>query len=103
MEKKFIVLNSDGEHDYDITVIETEKGVEYSLYKSSGQHWRYQHQGELTLKMINTGNEIKFDRKIGKEMDYCDVLELHLLLSLERCLNPEFKYQIFENKTIVEV
>lgn len=103
MDKKFIVIGDNGEHDYNVTVIKTDKGKEYSIYNSDGEQWRTPAKGELILKMIDDGNGIKFDRKIGKKMDYHELLALHILLSVERKLDPQMKYQVIENVSLIEV
>jgi len=103
MDKKYIVLSEKGEHDYDITVVKTDKGKEYSIFNSKGTQWLSHAQGMLVLKMTDTGNGIKFDRKIGKNMAYHEVLALHILLCIERLIDPQYKYQVIENVTLIEV
>lgn len=103
MDKKYLVVGDDGKHDYDITVTKTDKGKEYSIFNSMGEQWLSHAQGELVLKMTDTGNGMKFDRKLGKSIQYHEVLCLHILLTVERCLDPQLKYQVIENKSLIEV
>jgi len=103
MDKKYIVLSEKGEHDYDITVVKTDKGKEYSIFNSKSTQWLSHAQGMLVLKMTDTGNGMKFSKKLPKKMEYHEVLALHILLSVERCLDPQIKYQIIENKSLIEV
>ena len=103
MDKKYIVLSEKGEHDYDITVVKTDKGKEYSIFNSKSTQWLSHAQGMLVLKMVDDGNGMKFSKKLPKKMEYHEVLALHILLSVERCLDPQIKYQIIENKSLIEV
>lgn len=98
-----MVVDADGKHDYDIYVEKTDKGKEYSIHNSNGSHWLSHARGELVLKMTDTGNGMKFSKKLPKKMEYHEVLALHILLSVERCLDPQIKYQIIENKSLIEV
>ena len=103
MDKKFIVISDDGQHDYNVIIVDTDKGKEYSIFYSEGSQWHTHVKGELILKMTNTGDGVVFDRKIGKNMDYHELLPLHILLTMERCIDPQGKYQIIEDKSIIEI
>lgn len=103
MDKKYIVISENGEHDYNVTVEKTAKGKEYSVFHSNGEQWRTPVKGDLILKMVDDGNGMKFSKKLPKKMEYHEVLALHILLSVERCLDPQIKYQIIENKSLIEV
>jgi hypothetical protein len=103
MDKKYLVIGVDGKHDYDITVVNTDKGKEYSIFNSMGTQWLSHAQGKLVLKMTDTGNGMVFDKKLGKKQDYHEVLCLHILLSVERVVDPQLKYQVIEHKTLIEV
>lgn len=103
MDKKFIALSEEGNHDYDITIVKTDKGKEYSIFNSNGSQWLSHAKGELILKMTDTGNGMVFEPKIGKEMNYHEVLCLHILLNVERLIDPQMKYKIIENQSVIEM
>ena len=103
MDKKYIVISENGEHDYNVTVEKTDKGNEYSVFHSNGVQWRTPVKGDLILKMVDDGNGMKFSKKLPKKMEYHEVLALHILLSVERKLDPQIKYQVIENISLIEV
>ena len=72
---KYLVMNTDGEHEYTIH-------VKYTLFRSENKCWTSTARGEKLLSITNTGNEIILDRKI-KVMDYAQLAELRLLLRFE--------------------
>jgi hypothetical protein len=106
MCKKYIVLNRDGLHDYNIEVEPIKGGRKISISNSEGEHWRSQAQGKLQLSMKNNGNGIKFDRKL-KGMDYHELLCLRILINFEHQTDKNemnrFNYKIVEDKTILKL
>jgi hypothetical protein len=80
--KKYLVLNQDGEYEYDIHVKTTKKGVRYTLFNSNSEIWNSGVKGEEILSMTNTGDGVIFDKKM-KALDYSQLAELRILLGFE--------------------
>lgn len=102
--KKYIALNQEGEHEFNITVEVIDKGTKYSIFASNNDIWTEQTKNELLLSMIDTGDDIKFDRRI-RTMDYEVVQYVRILLQLEVFLdtNLKDKYKLIEENVIIEL
>lgn len=101
MKKNFIVLDNEGEHDYDISVEEIDGITKTTLSRSSGYMWSKSVKGEEILSMSNDGNEITFSKKIDKTLNYEELLQLRLLLVFENKSDTELNqdnYRIIEDK-----
>jgi hypothetical protein len=96
---KYMVLNNNGEHEYDIIVKETKKGVRITLYSSNNKVWASDARNEKLLSALNTGNEMIFDRKF-KRLDYSELFALRLLLKFENKFDTELNQ---DNFTIIPV
>ena len=70
--KRYMVLDQDDLHDYDIEVAEGECGVLFSLFYSKGTQWNENIKGTLALSMFNDGNGVKFNKKL-KKLDYAEL------------------------------
>lgn len=84
-EEKYMVLDHEGNHEYDLVVTNHNDldGVRtISLYHSMGEQWTSHVRGDLVLSMIDTGNGVKFDRKL-KKLDYSQFLYLRIILNFE--------------------
>jgi hypothetical protein len=99
MSNKFIVM-LDGQHEYTITESTNKKGHRVlTLFYSEAEFWRVDLRGTELLKMVDTGNNVKFS-KLSKKMDYSQLAELRLLLSFSKSTdkNPierESTYEIY--------
>lgn len=107
MIKKYLVLNSNGKHEYDITTQVTDNGELISLSYSINEMWSLNTRGKLILSMCNDGNGIVLSKEFLRKIDYSELVELRILLSFENyidgnLLNKE-KYKIVENTTICEI
>jgi hypothetical protein len=81
-KKSYMVLDHNGTHEYDLTVVYNDEGKEISLYLSNGEQWNSVVRGELMMRMTDNGNGVKFDRKL-KKLDYSQFLYLRILLNFE--------------------
>jgi hypothetical protein len=81
-KKTYMVLDHNGTHEYDLTVVYNDEGKEISLYLSNGEQWNSIVRGELMMRMTDNGNGVKFDRKL-KKLDYSKFLYLRILLNFE--------------------
>jgi len=90
---KYAIL-SDGNHEYDITVIKTENSTSYEMRYSKGEQWTSHTRGEHILSATDDGNGIKFTDKFKKNMDYDKFVELKIFLDFiySQDKNP----QVFE-------
>jgi hypothetical protein len=107
MDKQtYMVLNHEGEHEYDIVKELTNEGEKITTYRSNSKIWYSHVRGEKIMSVTNNGNGIKFDKKI-KELDYGDLVVLRLLINFEHQtdaspINKE-KHRLIENKTLIEI
>jgi hypothetical protein len=105
-KQTYMVLNHEGEHEYDIVKELTDEGEKITTYRSNSKIWYSHVRGEKIMSITNNGNGIKFDKKI-KELDYGDLVVLRLLINFEHQtdanpVNGE-KYRLIENKTLIEI
>jgi hypothetical protein len=95
MKTKNYALIAEGKHEYDITVQENENCTSYEMRYSQASHWSQGTRGEFILAATDTGNEICFNEKISKKMNYDTFLEMKLfmefLMTYEGDIGPEFK------------
>lgn len=78
--KKFLVLNPEGEHEYTIVVKETFSGTQYSMKTSNNSMWSDHARNRVELSMLDTGNDIQFDRNL-------DILDYQIAYCLKILLN----------------
>ena len=104
--RKFMVLDSDGKHEYDIIVDETDKGSLFSIYLSNGSQWNEHAKGELSMTMLNTGDGVIFSPPLNN-LDYSQLNYVRLLtgLDVELSTNPlnKEKYSLIEVKEIIKL
>lgn len=102
---KYLVINTDGEHEYTIHVKTTNKGVKYTLFRSENKCWTSTARGKKLLSITNTGNEIILDREI-KVMDYEQLAELRLLLRFENKIDTKMnwdEYKILPEENVIKI
>jgi hypothetical protein len=86
--RKFKVYNTFDQkssqiHDFDVTIEDTDKGDKYTLYRSNGGDWVDDCKGEELFSLLDTGNGVIFPKNIySKEVHYCEMAELFVLLSV---------------------
>ena len=80
--------------EYTLISEEVKKGIRYTLSYSESEHWR--NPGEEVLSVIDTGNDFKFEKAIGKTLDYGQISELQLMLTLikltDSALSPDYEF-----------
>ena len=97
--KKYVVL-SDGEHEYDIIETYNKKGHRVlKLFYSQASFWNSNIRGTLSLKMVDTGNGVRFSKNV-KSMDYGELAEIRLLINFnkstsENSAERNAKYEIY--------
>ncbi len=74
---KYAVISNKGSHEYNIEFIETEHAKSYSLYYSDAEVWT--SPGEHILTITDDGNDIHFNPKLKKTVDYAKFTELIIL------------------------
>jgi len=74
------VILADGNHEYDITVYQTDEGTSYEMRFSNSPIWTSHTRGEHILSATDHGNGIKFTEKIKRSMDYDNFTELKVFM-----------------------
>ena len=98
-EKKYVVL-SDGQHEYDIMDSTNNKGHRViKLFYSEAEFWNASIRGKMVLKMVDTGNGVRFSKN-AKSFEYDELAEMHLLMNFAKSTsqNPaerNGKYEIY--------
>lgn len=90
---KYAIL-SDGNHEYDIIVIETENSKSYEMRYSNGEQWRDHTKGEHILSATDDGNRITFTEKFKKRLEYDKFIELKIFLDFIH--NQDKDPQVYE-------
>jgi hypothetical protein len=67
-------------HEYDIQVDDTDNGTVYSMFRSKADTWT--NPGEFIIRAKDDGDGFTFSRKLGKELDYSELIEIKILLNL---------------------
>jgi hypothetical protein len=90
--KTLLIINDEHQVDYRVTI----EDDTYTLYTSKSEHWNEPYKDTIRLKLTDDGNGVKLSKSM-KEMDYSELHELEVLLSVYRReqLNSE-KYNIVE-------
>lgn len=101
-KRTFIVFNPSGGHEYDITIESSEKGEIYSLFRSNSSDWSEKFRGDLILQMIDSGNNVRFDRQF-QTFEYDEIFEFQLLVNLKTTLENEDKFKVVEGKFLFEL
>ena len=80
--REFIILNSEGEHEYDLKVQERKDTFIYKLYRSDSEPWTEWCRGEFIVGIEDDGNGIKFFGDLTKDrhLDYAQSSELSLIV-----------------------
>lgn len=104
MKKEFILLSLDEKiHEYNVVLEENEKGEEvFSLYNSNAAHWT--NPNEFLLSITDTGNGVILPNlPKGKELAYCYVEHLRILLDMANSQNhhPSKFIVVERNESIV--
>ena len=89
--------------EYTLTSEEVKKGTRYVLSYSEAEHWSY--PGEEVLSVIDTGNDYKFEKAIGKTLQSDELAELQLLLTLIRLTDSNLSpmYEFINSNDVKEI
>jgi hypothetical protein len=89
--------------EYTLTSEEVKKGTRYVLSYSEAEHWTY--PGEEILSVIDTGNDFKFEKAIGKTLQSDELVELQLLLTLIRLIDSNLSpmYEFVNANDVKEI
>lgn len=75
---KYAIISTNGSHEFDIQVIETEHSKTYSMYRSQSDIWT--EPGEHIQTITDDGNGMQLNVKLKKKLDYASFAELSVLL-----------------------
>ena len=94
---KYAIITTSGSHDYDIEVIKTEQSTSYSMTYSKAEHWNL--PGDHILTITDDGDNMHFNPKLKKLIDYAQFFELSVLTdfikSFDKILMEEYNvYQL---------
>jgi hypothetical protein len=92
--ERFKIMSKD-HHEYDILVFKVDEETVYELRYSYMSLWS--EPGELILMAMDNGNDIKFDRKMKKIVDYGDFSERLILMNFIK----EYDKHLMSELTIV--
>jgi hypothetical protein len=98
-EKKYVVL-LDGQHEYDILDSTNNKGHRIlKLFYSLEEFWNVNIRGKMVLKMVDTGNGVRFSKN-AKSLDYGELAEIRLLMNFAKSTDENLaernaKYEIY--------
>jgi|NOAtaT_7_FD_contig_41_865726_length_1148_multi_3_in_0_out_0_2 hypothetical protein len=81
MKTENYAILADGNHEYDITVHQTDESTSYEMRYSNSPIWSSHTRGEHILSATDHGNGIKFTEKIKRSMDYDNFTELRVLMN----------------------
>lgn len=105
--QKYLVLNDKEEVEYMLLEAETPEGYpEFSLFRSNGAEWNDESKGTLVTSVINTGDQLKFDHRYGKNIGYDEFLELLIILKFIKHiddLSTNDSYKIVKVDNVVSI
>jgi hypothetical protein len=77
--ENFKIMSKTDNHEYDIQVTTVDEGRVYELRYSNSGIWL--EPGKLVLSALDNGNDIEFDRKMKKVVDYGVFAERLILMN----------------------
>ena len=77
--ENFKIMSKTDNHEYDIQVTTVDEGRIYDLRYSNSGIWA--EPGKLVLSALDNGNDIEFDRKMKKLVDYGVFAERLILMN----------------------
>lgn len=77
--ENFKIMSKTDNHEYDIQVTTVDEGRIYELRYSNSGIWT--EPGILCLSAFDNGNDIEFDRKMKKIVDYSEFAERLILMN----------------------
>jgi hypothetical protein len=104
--KTYMVINSDGEVEFDLIVIKDDKETCYSLFASNNSMWNSDYKGKRLLSMTNDGNGFSFDKKI-KDISFDECEHIRIIINFEQMNSTNeadrVKFKIVESSNVIEV
>lgn len=99
--KKYILLNEEGNNEYDIIEDELEGyKTNYSIHYSNNEMWSDHIKGKMIYSILNDNDDnIIFNESI-KLVNYCNADYLRILLNF---IIDSGKYKVIETKIIKEI
>jgi hypothetical protein len=93
---KYAIISSNGHHEFDIQVIETEHSKTYSMYRSHSDIWT--DPGEHIQTITDDGNGMQLNVKLKKKLDYGNFTELTILLDFIKNHDSQLmeSYEIYQ-------
>jgi hypothetical protein len=80
--KEYLVIDSEGIHEYTIRVKKIGDGNRYRLHASNGGEWSEPYKGQEILELLDDGNQVTMSSsEFGKTLEYDLVAALHILVS----------------------
>lgn len=101
--KNYTLINFEGVHEYDMIVDKLIDGTMYTLKRSKNGLWT--NPGETVMEVSDDGDNILFDKKIGKTMNYCDFAELYIMMAFIKNYDKEMiqGYSVYETSKAITI
>ena len=101
--KRYTLLNSEGEHEFNIVSETSDAENKIKLYASNSEIWLNNIRGNLILTLIDNGNGLRFDGTL--QWDYATPLQMKLLLNFYYDVFNEFdyRYKLIEESEFITI
>lgn len=92
-----------GKWEYTLTSEPDKKGIRYTLFYSEATHWN--NPGKELLSITDTGDNFKFDKAIGKSLEYDFFTEIQMTMQLIKMLdnNLTIEYEFIDTENIKSI
>jgi hypothetical protein len=99
--KHYTLINTEGVHEYDMIVDKLRDGTMYTLKRSKNELWS--NPGEVIMEVSDDGDNIRFDKKISRTMNYCDFAELYIMMAFIKNYDTEMiqGYSVYETSKAI--
>ena len=103
--KRYIVLNEDNEHEYDLTIETRGDEEKTSLSASNSGVWMDAIKGTMLMEMIDNGHNITFSKNLKNKMEYDEAHYVRTLLKIREQMGDNLAgpLRLIENKVIANV
>jgi hypothetical protein len=97
-EKKYMLIDHEGNHDYNIFINTVPNITCYTMFRSNSDSWEEDHKNKLVLSMDDNGDNLTFKTPFEQKMEYFTALELRLLLDFHNKMDGQKKlvYNVIE-------
>jgi len=102
--EKYLVINSDEEIEYVLTVDTVQNNMVISLYASNSIIWTESTRGEFRNSLTDDGNQVIF-KEMKRKLDYSALVELRILVNFNTYMDKHLHdpYRIVEDKTLIKI